>query len=139
MVSTEHSNKNESNKVFMNRIMAFTLVELLVVIAIIGILSAIAYPSYQSYILDTRRSEAKTELIKAQLKQTSLHILNPSYSNNVIELGLVDSEYYSFSVISAGTRTYSMQAVAKGSQRNDSSCTTLTTDQDSNFSPYSCW
>ncbi|GLS92316.1 type IV minor pilin protein PilE [Psychromonas marina] len=123
----------------MKRTTAFTLVELLVAIAIIGVISSIAYPSYQSYMLDTRRAEAKTELIKAQLKQTSLHILNPSYSNSEIELGFANSEYYTFTVISAGTTTYSLQAVAKGSQLNDSGCTTLTTDQDSNFTPSSCW
>jgi len=117
----------------------FTLIELLVVIAIIGILGSIAYPSFQSHMLKARRGDAKAELIKAQLKQTSLHILNPSYSDDESELGLVDSEYYTFSVVSAAATTYSMQAVAIGTQTSDSDCLTLTIDQDSNHTDDDCW
>jgi len=40
----------------------YTLVELMVVIAIIGIVSAIAYPSYQGYVSDTYRTQAIGDL-----------------------------------------------------------------------------
>ena len=40
----------------------FTLLELLVVLAIVGILAAVAYPSYQDSVRQANRSDAIAEL-----------------------------------------------------------------------------
>jgi len=44
----------------------FTLVELMIVVAVVGILSAIAYPSYKEYLRRGHRSEARAALLQAQ-------------------------------------------------------------------------
>ena len=44
----------------------FTLIELMIVVAIVGILSAIAYPSYAEYIRKGHRADARAGLLQAQ-------------------------------------------------------------------------
>jgi len=114
--------------------LGFTLIELLVVIAIVAILSTLAYPSYQSHLIYSRRADAQAELLKAQLKQTNLYILG-NYANTAASIGLpTDHHYYTFSVVSAGSKTYLMKAVAKRgtTQYNDEvTCQTLFIDQNS--------
>ncbi|MBD2859872.1 type IV pilin protein [Spongiibacter sp. KMU-158] len=54
----------------------FTLVELMITVAIVGILAAIAYPSYQEQVAASRRNEAATALL------TGAQALERYYSSN---------------------------------------------------------
>ena len=57
-----------------------TLIELLVVIGIVGILAAIAIPSYNSYMVRARRSDAKTVLEQVRAAQEMWRAERGSYA-----------------------------------------------------------
>jgi type IV pilus assembly protein PilE len=49
----------------LKRQFGFTLIELMVTVVIIGILAAIAYPSYTQYVLRANRAEARAILLES--------------------------------------------------------------------------
>ena len=66
----------------------FTLAELLIVVAIIGILAAIAYPSYQQYVIKTKRTDMMSEMQNIASEIESRKLAQGSYS--AISVGIKD-------------------------------------------------
>jgi type IV pilus assembly protein PilE len=125
-----------------------TLIELLIAMVIVSILAAIAIPSYSSYIMKSRRTEAKSALLGMAALEERFYSTNNSYSGNASDLGyaagttppfLVGSGYYNITTLTAvaavapasstsvGTpATYTITATPTGSQANDSACSSFT-------------
>lgn len=65
----------------------FTLIELLVVIIIIGILSAIALPSFLNQASRARQTEAKVNLSSLNRAQQAFYLENSQFVTDVAEIG----------------------------------------------------
>ena len=63
----------------------FTLMELMITVVIVGILAAIAYPSYTNYVTQARRSDATINLTRIAALQEKFFTQCGVYANNLIE------------------------------------------------------
>lgn len=115
----------------LNRQMAgFTLIELMIVVAIIGIISAIAYPSYTEYVLRGNRSEAQAFLNDAAARQERYYAQNNTYADTNAKLGYAtansSSSKYTLAITNASATTYTLTATPANT---DSKCGNLTLNQ----------
>jgi type IV pilus assembly protein PilE len=61
----------------------FTLIELMIVVAIIGILAAVALPSYRRYIIRAARVEAQAEMLELASLQEKIYLNSNAYAFSV--------------------------------------------------------
>ncbi|AVZ30403.1 type IV pilin-like G/H family protein [Nodularia spumigena] len=93
----------------------FTLIELLVVIIIIGILSAIALPSFLNQAAKARQSEGKTFVGAVIRAQQAFRIENPKFTDafTSLEIGLpTQTDNFTYVLAGNDTRTSSIVATA---------------------------
>jgi type IV pilus assembly protein PilE len=108
----------------------FTLIELMIVVAIVGILAAVAYPSYREYVLRGNRTEGQSLLVEAAARQERFYAQNNSYltdNANRARLGVNEARYLDFYTLAvsqvANDGGYTLTA---SQQFNDADCGNLT-------------
>ena len=106
----------------------FTLIELMITVAIIGILAAIAYPSYQDYVRKGRLADGKAAILAVQLDQERFRANCPSYAGSITNArtcaasGLghasVNSPdgWYSLALSAISAQGYTLTATPQGDQ-----------------------
>lgn len=136
---------NAMNTSFRKFNQGFTLIEVMIVVAVIGILSAIAYPSYTAYVLRSHRAEARNYLQAVAQRLEQNYSIAGSYNANQAG-GAINNAFIAaagFNVVPAGGPArynisfpagqptaggYVLQAVPAGAQANDT-CGTLLLNQ----------
>lgn len=130
----------------------FTLIELMIVVVIIGIISAIAYPSYMATVRKSNRAEAKTELVdlaqRLQRCYTTYGSFNDDRNRCTVYEDLTDgskvksrgSAFYEIGIDGDAATTYRLVATAvKSPQTQDTGCNVLTLNHQGVRTPPECW
>jgi len=123
----------------------FTLIEAMIVVAIIGIIAAIAYPSYEQYVLRSGRADGKAKLMEVLQAQERFFSQNQTYTATLGTAsgglgytadanGAVASESRKYNITAAAcsgktiASCVNLTATPTGAQASDSKCGTLTLD-----------
>ncbi len=88
------------NKSVSKKIDGFTLIETLVTVTIIGLLSAIALPSFMGQVNKAKETEAKIAVSTLKKSQYIFYLENNEFADTAGQLDFsnTETEYYSYSV-----------------------------------------
>jgi type IV pilus assembly protein PilE len=139
----------------------FTIIELMIVLVIVGILLALAYPSFMNYTRKAKRGEAQQALMNWSINQEIFRSNNPAYAPDtsiVLPKPIHQDGLYAFEAHGAmgteasctggsgdpGAAAYWLDATAQGDQANDvarngDSCATLCLSSSGVKQPAACW
>ncbi|MBY4678234.1 type IV pilin protein [Marinobacterium arenosum] len=124
----------------------FSMIELMVVVAIVAIIGAVALPSYNSYIQQSRRADAMAALFSLQIAQEKYRANNTSYGASVAAIGVAATSpegYYTVAVASSAANSFVGTAAPTGSQAGDA-CGTFAVDNTGpnytgSYAAADCW
>jgi type IV pilus assembly protein PilE len=127
--------------------LGFTLIECMVVCTIVGVLAAMAVPSYLQYQLRAARVDAVQALTSLQNAQEKYRIEHGVYATTLAALkGVAHTSAqgrYQLALAGSGAHTYRATALASGVQTKDQDCPALTLDVNLGFSNIgpsaACW
>jgi type IV pilus assembly protein PilE len=147
-----------SNRSYSRRARGFSLIELMIVIAVIAIVSTLAITSYKRYVMRANRTEARLALLSIQASQEKFFLQNNQYAQSLATAiaappaglgvaldvaGVTLGGHYTVSFTAATPTTYTVQAVATGTQTADTAaCLTFTINDQGVRTPADstgCW
>ncbi len=125
-----------------SRQFGFTLIELMIAVLVVGVLMAIAYPSYQNHAIKTRRAAAAACTVQVaqfmeRFRATNLSYLDssgnaPTAAAIAAAVPCIGDQGGQYTIgLAAGTKAmeYSITAAPQGRQQKDTKCGTLALNQ----------
>jgi type IV pilus assembly protein PilE len=121
-----------------NRQRGFTLIEVMIVIAVLGVIVAIAYPSYTEQVRKSRRAEGMGELLDLADRMERFYSDRGTYVGASLGTAATDiypttsaKGYYTLSIASQSATAFSVSAAptSKGKQNEDKCGTFSLTSQ----------
>lgn len=100
--------------------LGFTVIELMIVVAVVGVIAAIAYPSYQGNLHKAKRNDAIEALLRIQVLQEKWKVKDTDYAT-LAELGSPSTieGFYTITIPVNTATGYTIRATALGDQLND--------------------
>lgn len=98
-----------------------TLIELLVVLTVLGILLAVALPSYEQYVLRGHRGQARATLMQAGQwleRAATAQGTYPASAQVPVDLLKVEGSRYTVTAVTTAT-TFTLTAIPSGRQATD--------------------
>lgn len=97
----------------------FSLIELMIVVAVIGILTAIAWPSYVEHVRTSRRAEAKSALLAAAQCMERFNTTNQTFVGGPANCPLPNSDFYNLNYQNVAQNTFTITAQPVSGQSTD--------------------
>lgn len=108
----------------------FTLIEMLIAVAIVGILAAIALPSYQQHVIRSNRSAAQSQMMDIANREQQFLLANRAYADRAALAATytlpsaVSSKYrYDITLGAGAVPSYVITFKPKGTQASDGDLT----------------
>ncbi|MDI3325249.1 type IV pilin protein [Pontibacterium granulatum] len=105
----------------------FSLIELMITVAILGIIAAVAYPSYVDYVQDARRADGQGAMLEAAQWMERQFTVDGTYldgDGNSRDVSAYNTDFYNITVSASTASTFTVQGAPTGAQASDD-CGTL--------------
>jgi len=129
----------------------FTLVEVMIALVVVGLLSALAYPTYQQQVAKGRRTDAKQSLLELSQRMERFYTERGTYvgaalGNTGLYPNVSSGGYYDLTITVQTLDGFTVKATPRGSQVGDACASFLynqvgdqTVSNDASLSAVKCW